>query len=149
MSLHVRLRPDWKGSFRRTIARDAKGKSIDVRVFAPGEVIEIPMAELPFLADDLGKALQPMEWSDEFRKFRPVDLTEIDLPAMVAAIKAGTLKEPEPEPPAISQEIPEAPQQLPVDLPPEPGPVETVPAPTELPVPSETAEEPPKSKKRN
>jgi len=85
--IHVRLRPDWKGNFRRTIKRDEKGKSLEVRVFTAGEVIEIPPAELPYLADDLGKALQPMEWSNEFNKYRPLDLSEIDLPEMIKQIK--------------------------------------------------------------
>lgn len=84
---HMRLRPDWKGTFRRTVKRDEKGKSLEVRVFNPGEVVGIPPEELPFVADDLGKALQPMEWSDEFQKYRPVDLSEIDLPAMIQKIK--------------------------------------------------------------
>lgn len=101
MQIHVRLRPDWKGSFRRTIARDEKGQPTDVRVFNPGEVIKLPLRELPYIANDLGKALQPMEWSDEFNKFRPVEMEELDIPSMVemvqAAIKNGTLDELEAE----------------------------------------------------
>lgn len=91
--LHVRLRPDWKATFQRTIARDEKGKSIEVRVFAPGEIVKIPPQELPFLAFDIGKALQPMEWSDEFGKYRPIDVKELDLDGLVKSIQDGTYVE--------------------------------------------------------
>jgi len=111
MKIHVRLRPDWKGSFRRTIARDEKGRSTDVRVFNPGEIIQLPLCELPYVAADLGKALQPMEWSKEFGKFRPVEMDELDIPGMVDLIKLhieeGSLAElevdDEPEPEGASE----------------------------------------------
>lgn len=101
MQIHVRLRPDWKGPFRRTIARNEKGQSTDVRVFNPGEVIKLPLCELPHIANDLGKALQPMEWSEEFGKYRPVEMDDLDIPSMVemvkTAIEKGTIAELEAE----------------------------------------------------
>ena len=64
-------------------------------MFNPGEVIKLPLSELPHVANDLGKALQPMEWSEEFSKFRPVEMSELDVPSMVemvqTAIKDGTI----------------------------------------------------------
>ena len=74
---HVMLKKNWNGNFRRTIHRATSAER--VLTFTPGEVVEIEPNDVDQIANDLGKALIPVEWDDEKKKFVPVDLGEIDL----------------------------------------------------------------------
>lgn len=81
---HVMLRRDWNGNFKRTVKPLMGGESRRLE-FAPGEVIEITPEEVPAIMNDLGKALLPVEWSDEKRKFVVVEVTNVDIAATVQA----------------------------------------------------------------
>lgn len=110
---HVMCRRDWKGVFHRTIngVRTA---------FPPGETIEVSGPDLKFIADDLGKALIPME-PDGKGILRPVP--KDDIPAIVAGIlddeemEAATAPAVTPEPaPAVTAKQPKAAKpSLPLD----------------------------------
>lgn len=50
------LRPDWPGTFRRTVRHDEADPGI-LYVFSPGEPVTVAVADVPGLADDLNKAL--------------------------------------------------------------------------------------------
>lgn len=95
--IYVRLKPNWNGVFKRTI-KGQDGKQVKVRTFTPGEVVGVEPNELPSLRRDIGNAIQPVEWSDEHGKFRPIDVGEIDLDAMVTSVLDGTFVD-SPDPP--------------------------------------------------
>ena len=109
---HVMLRKNWNGTFRRRInVGTAKERMLE---FQPGEVIEIVGDEIEGVLHDLGKALMPVEWSDEKRKFVEVDMTDVDVEASTVAdvgqVGTETSEVKEPETPVATQpEEPETP----------------------------------------
>lgn len=107
----VMLRRDWNGTFRRTVT-STDGTS-RVLQFSPGEVVEISAAEVPSLTFDLGRALQPVEWSAEKRKHVAIDLSEVDLsvPAEAAATSEATPPEETPSEEAATEPVADAPEK--------------------------------------
>lgn len=89
---YVMCRRDWQGPFHRTIngVRTA---------FPPGEPIEVDGPDLKFVANDLGKALIPMD-HDEKGILRP--LPKEAIPKIVADILEDAKLEAETAP-AVSQ----------------------------------------------
>lgn len=112
---HVMLRRDRSGSFKRTV-KSLDGSSSRRLEFQPGEVVEITSAEIPAILKDLGKALVPVEWSAEKRKYIAIDVSVEDLAA--SDEDEGPGESPEPpvtqpaaeEPVAASQEKSDGPQ---------------------------------------
>lgn len=80
---HVKLRRDWNGNFRRHI-RDANNKITGTLNFAKDEVVLLTPEECFAVKNDIGKALIPVVWSEPFRKFVPVDMSDIDTGKLVA-----------------------------------------------------------------
>lgn len=104
---HVMLRRDWNGTFKRTVKPLLGGESRRLE-FSPGEVIEITPEEVPAIMNDLGKALLPVEWSDEKRKFVVVEVTNVDIAATVQAATEEPATEATEEPAAPADAEPSA-----------------------------------------
>jgi hypothetical protein len=69
---HVMCKRSWGSTFNRTINGNRKS-------FPPGEPVELANKEIESIADDLGKALVPVE-QDERGKWRVLSMEEIEPP---------------------------------------------------------------------
>lgn len=93
---HVMLRKNWNGTFKRAV-RDKSGKILKTLAFTPGEIVDLRDSDVEAVLGDLGKALLPMEWSEQFGKFLPVPVGEIDPsnPLASATTESADAKPPE------------------------------------------------------
>lgn len=135
-SLHVMLRRDWGGPFRRSVV-DANGKRL--LLFNPGNVTELTTPEeIAAIQKDLGKALLPVVWSDRRREFvvadadslaevKPTSTTDVPLASLAGdsstVTKTEDTVEMEKVGPGEGESIPEEAEKPHEDAPAAPNPM--------------------------